>query len=314
MTHHQYLHIENLNNVEVEGILDGICYIFPKLDGTNGSVWSNGNGNILFAGSRKRELSTEHDNAGFKQWVIDNKLLRNFFNIHKDRYRLFGEWLVPHNLKTYMAAAWRKFYIFDVYDQKYHKYLSYPDFISRFAHFKLSVIPCMGTALYSTHDYLMEFVNSNDYLVQPGCGLGEGIVIKNYDFINRYGRFTYAKIIRDECKQQRGKVKAKNKLRKDHVEHLIVDKHITSMVCNKAYAKIVNETDSWSNKYISRLLNTIFHDLVTEETWDVLKKFKNPTIDFRLLQKLCNEKIKELKPKLFQHANVKRLGEDSGWG
>ena len=28
--------------------------------------------------------------------------------------RFFGEWLVPHSLKTYREDAWRDFYIFDV--------------------------------------------------------------------------------------------------------------------------------------------------------------------------------------------------------
>ena len=145
----------------------------------------------------------------------------------------------------------------------------------------------------------MDVVNSNNYLIKKDCGVGEGIVIKNYDFINKYGRFTYAKIVRDECKQRQGKKKQKNRLQKGQLEEIIVDKYITIMVCNKAYAKIVNETDGWSDKYIGRLLNTVFHDLVAEETWNILKKFRNPTIDFRRLQRLCNEKIKELKVELF---------------
>ena len=297
MSFKEYTHVENLNNVEAEGILKGYCHLFPKLDGTNGSVWNDAN--AIKAGSRKRELSVEHDNAGFKQWVIENLKLRNFFIANKDRYRLFGEWLVPHNLKTYLNVAWRQFYIFDVYDRQKHEYLPYVEYATWLNGFGLNVIPCIKTVLFPTQDYLMDVVNSNNYLIKKDCGLGEGIVIKNYDFINKYGRFTYAKIVRDECKQRQGKKKQKNRLQKGQLEEIIVDKYITIMVCNKAYAKIVNETDGWSGKCIGRLLNTIFHELVVEETWNILKKFRNPTIDFRQLQRLCNEKIKELKSELF---------------
>ena len=35
----KYMHIERLGTDEVEDIEFGECYIFYKLDGTNGSVW-----------------------------------------------------------------------------------------------------------------------------------------------------------------------------------------------------------------------------------------------------------------------------------
>ena len=38
---------------------------------------------------------------------------RTFFQEHP-YVTLFGEWLVPHTLKTYRDDAWRKFYVFDV--------------------------------------------------------------------------------------------------------------------------------------------------------------------------------------------------------
>ena len=29
-------------------------------------------------------------------------------------HRLFGEWLIPHRLRTYRDDAWKRFYVFDV--------------------------------------------------------------------------------------------------------------------------------------------------------------------------------------------------------
>lgn len=292
----EYLHVENLNNIEVDGILEGNCYIFPKLDGTNGSVWSN-NGTIG-AGSRKRELSPIKDNAGFYEWVQHSGSIAKFFTKYGDRYRLFGEWLIPNHLKTYCDNAWRHFYIFDVFDRLQQTYLAYEQYID-LEQFGLHFIPCSIIAYNPTVEYMNKAVGCNDYLIQEGRGLGEGIVIKNYKYKNKYGRYTYAKIVREECKQRRGATKQKNKIGKDTIEQLIVDKYITSMICNKEHAKLVNKIDGWSTKSIPRLLNTVFHELITEEIWDALKKFKNPTINFKRLRHLCEIRVKELKPEIF---------------
>lgn len=48
-----------------------------------------------------------------------------------------------------------------------------------------------------------------------------------------------------------------------------------------------------------KLLGIIFHELIKEESWNIIKKFKNPTIDFKKLQTLTNSKIKQELPELF---------------
>ena len=35
----KYTHIVRFGHDEVEGIEDGTCYVFPKLDGANASIW-----------------------------------------------------------------------------------------------------------------------------------------------------------------------------------------------------------------------------------------------------------------------------------
>jgi hypothetical protein len=56
----KYQHIERLGTTEVQNIELGECYVFPKIDGTNASVWLN-NGEVQ-AGSRNRHLSFDSDN------------------------------------------------------------------------------------------------------------------------------------------------------------------------------------------------------------------------------------------------------------
>ena len=120
----EYQHLERFGTTEVAQIELGECYIFPKIDGTNASVWLlNGE---LQAGSRTRHLTLEKDNAGFLAWAKEQTNLIEYLK-ENPLLRLYGEWLVPHSLKTYRESAWRKFYVFDVYDDETKTHLPYSE-------------------------------------------------------------------------------------------------------------------------------------------------------------------------------------------
>ena len=53
MEFRRYQHVCRLGTQDTDGILNGKCYIFPKIDGTNSSVWLDDEGNVC-AGSRNR--------------------------------------------------------------------------------------------------------------------------------------------------------------------------------------------------------------------------------------------------------------------
>src|ERR1041384_6755948 len=122
----EYQHLERLGTTEVQNIELGKCFVFPKIDGTNASVWMGDDGTVQ-AGSRKRHLSAEEDNHGFHAWAIKNEAINSYLKANP-RHRLFGEWLVPHSLKTYRHSAWRKFYVFDVAIDREDGTLHYLDF------------------------------------------------------------------------------------------------------------------------------------------------------------------------------------------
>lgn len=298
MTFKPYQHIERFGNDEVQGIELGGCHIFSKIDGTNGSVWfSDG----LQAGSRKRQLSLDEDNAGFYQWVLSGKHnLEEFFIHTDDKLRLYGEFLVPHSLRTYREDAWRKFYIFDVYNDKTEAYLHYDEYKPMLDEFNLDYIPPLCVMNNATYDNLLTEMDNNTFLIQEGAGCGEGIVIKNYDYQNRFGRTIWAKLITNVFKEKHGKeMGATVKNMKQMTEQEICDEYIDQPFVNKIYAKIVNESQGWNSKYIPRLLSTVYYDLINEEMWNIVKKLKNPTINFKTLNTLVILKIKQLKPELF---------------
>jgi hypothetical protein len=297
----KYQHIERFGSDEVDGIEFGDCYIFYKIDGTNASVWLD-NGELK-AGSRNRKLTTDSDNAGFYNEVLKNQNIIKYLKKHPN-HRLYGEWLVPHTIKTYREDAWRKFYIFDVCIDKeddsveYIPYYVYKEFLDEF---NLDYIPPLAKIKNPTYESLINLLDkTGQFLVKDGEGIGEGIVVKNYDFYNKYKRQTWAKIVSNEFKEKHHKEMGCPKINTPTmVEEKIVDDYCTTAFIEKEYAKIINEKDGWKSQYIPMLLGKVFHELITEEIWNIIKQYKNPKIDFKTLNVLVIQKIKEVKKEIF---------------
>lgn len=323
MEYMSYQHLVKLGHVEVKGLEDGTCYIFPKIDGTNSLCYYNPNSenNIenICAGSRNRELSLENDNGGFFEFISKNKNIIKFLNENKNLI-IYGEWLIPHSLKTYYPNSWRQFYIFDVVELipqtesfRYLPYEEYVDFFNNdeFINSGVHVIPPICKIVNPTMDQLMANLEKNTYLIKDGEGFGEGVVVKNYNFTNRFGRTIWGKIVRNDFKNKNTLSFGVNEIKNTVLsENNIVDMAITKPLVEKEIWKILRQKNSeidentqildlWTTRYIPQLLGVMWHVLLTEELAECIKKLKNPTVDFKRLQNLTNQKIKELKPDLF---------------
>lgn len=293
------MHIERFGSDEVEGIELGNVYVFPKIDGTNGSLWLDKYGKIQ-CGSRRRHLTEGLDNQGFKDFVMKNDNLKQYLEWHP-RHRLYGEWLKPHTLKTYRDDAWDRFYIFDIvleHDNGDYEYLPYDVYQPFLEEFNLDYIPPLIKIRNGSEEDFRKCLDKNTFLIKDGLGTGEGIVLKNYSYTNKYGRTVWAKIRKNEFLDAFRKSWAPNEIHRKPVEEEIVYTFCTEDFIEKEYAKIV-AADGWSSKYIPRLFGVIYHELIVEYIWDIVKKYKNPTINFRRLKHLVVDKIKNVKPELF---------------
>lgn len=293
----KYMHLERIGNDEVDGIEMGTTYVFPKLDGTNASLWMDTAG-VLQAGSRNRHLTEEADNAGFYKWALEQKEYIEFFN-RFPTYTLYGEWLVPHSLKTYRDEAWRQFYVFDVFDRETGEHISYEDYQPLLETFGINYIAPINIIKNGRLEQYISCVEKNVHLIKDGMGVGEGVVIKNYQWKNKYGRTTWAKLVSNSFKEEHSKAMGAAVIGGELMEEKIINNYITQHLVDKVFAKIQLEEGGWSGKYIPRLLGEVWHDLITEEMWDILKKNKNPRIDFAMLNKLCIAKIKEIRKDIF---------------
>lgn len=83
------------------------------------------------------------------------------------------------------------------------------------------------------------------------------------------------------------------------IEEKIIREFCTEAFIEKEYAKIVNEKEGWSSKYIPELFGRVWYEFITEESWNIIKKYKNPTINYKLLHNLMIGKIKDIKQDIF---------------
>lgn len=296
----KYMHIEKWGNDEVIGIELGKAYVFPKLDGTNASLWW---ADRVHGGSRNRILSLDNDNAGFLSWAVkpDSPQEKKFITcfLKHPHLRLYGEWLVPHTIKTYREDAWRRFYIFDVYNDKTEQFLTYEEYQPLMEEFGLDYIMPIAIIKNGTYESFIHQLSNNVLLIKDGEGAGEGIVIKNYNYYNKFGTQVWAKIITSEFKEQHYKTMGAPETEKTLIEERIVDEFVTEALIDKTYAKIHNDMNGWTSRYIPRLLDTVYHDLITEEMWRILKEYNNPTINFTTLKHFVITKIKQIRKDIF---------------
>ena len=291
----KYIHLERFGTDEVDGINVGDCHIFPKLDGTNASIWFDGE--KLACGSRNRHLSLDDDNAGFMAWAVQQEHLARMVAAHPN-LRFYGEWLVPHSLKTYREDAWRNFYIFDVTTED-GAFLHYDEYMPICKEFGASFIPCTLKSRNPTYEVLLRATEDNRFMLKDNSGCGEGVVIKRYGYTNRFGRTVWAKLITNTFKDKHITEMGGAVVNVKMVEEAIAEEFLTEHMVEKIIAKIRTDQGSFTARCIPQLLGMAFHALVTEELWQALKQHKNPKVDFKTLNHCAIARVKQLKPELF---------------
>ena len=297
----KYQHIVRLNDTNAEGIDVGECYIFPKIDGTNSQVWLDDDGNLC-AGSRNINLTIESVNAGFFQAILKDDRVKRYLDDHPG-HRLYGEWLVPHSLKTYRDDAWRKFYVFDVCVDADTldgvEYIPYEEYAPVLMEYGLDFIDPIKVIVNPSQDDLIHCLDINDFLIQDGKGVGEGIVIKNYSYKNKFGRVNWAKIVTSEFKEKHRKEMGVPRLERHIVEQDIVSKYITKAFVEKEFYKLKEDEHGWQSKRIPELFGKVWYEFINEESWNFIKEFKRPTINFAALYTLMVEEVKRVLPEVF---------------
>ena len=191
--------------------------------------------------------------------------------------------------------AWNKFYIFDIFDADSSSYLRPDIYLEELIALGLDVIPEIAVLLNPTEDDIKSYLSkTGDYLLDNGDG--EGIVIKNYEYRNKHGRQTWAKILTEDFASNKRQHRHENHLNKEAspIEYEIISQCLTPEHILKEKSKLIEKYGDWQSKMIFELLNRSFLEFY-KDNWElILKKWHNPTINFKKLKQLSDDKVKEV--------------------
>lgn len=292
-----YTHVLRIDKDEVRGILYGDVVVMPKLDGTNACLFMKDD--AVHAGARTREISMEQDNANFCKTLVTNgekefPQVIKYLKSHPDHI-VYGEWLGAEGerftgyIKDYINHG---FFVFDVFDTSTGTYIPYDNYKDAFGDYE-KIVPVIGIFHNPSREEIDSCLDKTDYNLVPNSK-GEGIVIKNYQFRDRYGHIQIAKIVRDEFIQE--KSKPKKPLVAGQNEENFVDKFCTNSFMNKCQAKVMNtlNMDVWvtDKKSVSMFINLCLTDLMEEEFWGYFKK-KKGIVDLNSIQQLVFVRCRE---------------------
>jgi hypothetical protein len=278
----RYEKIHRLGKEETEGILEGTCYIQEKIDGANTSIWVE-DGEIK-CGSRNNVLESGFN--GFVDYVKNHEGINTLLKKHPE-YRLYGEWCVRHTIQ-YNETSYKKFYLFDIMI-KDSDFYEIPQVYVTAEKYGIDTPKLFDVIENPTVEQVMKYVGMS------AIGeIGEGVVIKNFMFVNKFSQICYAKVVTEKFKEDNAICfGGNNKFSDTYWEMYVCNKYMTLQRIEKIIHKIEPTLDRKIDMQdIPRVMSTAFHDLITEEIWEIQKKV--PSINFKSLQRVCYKKAKQI--------------------
>lgn len=281
MSYKTYPKIHRLGKEETDGLLEQEIIVQEKVDGANISIFEH-EGKVR-CGTRTRMLPEDESFNGFQEAVRSNLNLAMYFSRNPDHI-LYGEWLVKHTI-TYNEEAYKKIYLFDIYDTATGNWLPQEE-VKEEAEFLGLEYPHIFFKGKATEEQIKEFVGKS--MIAPA---GEGVVLKNPDFINKFGDHAYAKVVHEKFKESNAIVfGGNNKHSESYWEMYVVNKYCTTARVRKIMQKLQAETDRRLDmEHTSRVAGTCYHDMIQEEAWEIVKKV--PKLDFKKLQSFSHRKF-----------------------
>ena len=290
-----FIHVERLDEtkIDIPNFLKGQVWCFSKLDGTNAVVWADNNSNI-HCGSRKREITIDHDNADFMLFMTTDKStekLRDFL-IKNPNLIVYGEWLngwsgrkQAGTIKQYLDPG---FWIIAVFDVDAGNYLYYNTYVELFKDIYDKIDKPLAVFENPKYEDIVKLLENNHFNL-PDDTSGEGVVCWNYDYRDQWGHPQVGKIVAKEYLENKGNShKTKIPQVREGLEQDIVDAFVTSADCEKCKQKILLSLglEEWtgSGKEVGMFLNMLYTDLIQEEMLSIVRRFKNPVIDFTILK------------------------------
>ncbi|WP_299831751.1 RNA ligase family protein [uncultured Metabacillus sp.] len=241
--------------------------IQEKLDGANASFKFEGDSIRCF--SRNTELDESNTLRGFSVWVNDHFKDLTFH----EGLILFGEWLVRHKL-DYGENA-NQFYLFDVYDEKTEEYLPFELVKETAKQLNLNLVPVFYEGEFQSLEHIQSFVGKSML-----GEIGEGVVVKNTSYKNKYGVQQFTKIVSDAFAEKAQVKKQTIKQPTDQLQEFI-DSTVNTARVSKIVHKLVDEgllNEDYAIEDMGTILkhagSRVYEDVIKEELDELLKVLK----------------------------------------
>lgn len=208
--------------------------IQEKVDGANAS-FAVVDGELK-CWSRNRELSMGNTLEGFYVWAKQNievdKLLEGVV--------YFGEWTAQHKV-VYEGYA-KQFFLYDIYNLHLEEYVSFSMVRDEAKRLGLNLIPVFFEGEFESFEQLMSYVGRTELNGKLGQEVsGEGIVVKNVDYRDRFGKQMFVKLVVDKFAEVQMQKAPKDPKKKFTPEELKVRECITSPRVEKQLFKMIEE-------------------------------------------------------------------------
>ena len=229
---------------------------------------------------------------GFVDYVQSHIGLVKLFRDHPT-YRLYGEWLVKHTI-PYSETSYRKFYLFDIVEVKdgeeveeFFEPLSIYEIADEYG---IDTPKSFGMFENPTLEELKELVGQSDIGEK-----GEGIVIKNMDFRDKWENHNFAKIVTETFAEDNAVTFGGNNKHSDsYWEIYIANKYVTLARVQKIMHKVEPTIDRRLDmQHIPQICGMVHNDIMTEEIWEIQKKVTG-TLSFKTLNRIIFKKAKQV--------------------
>ncbi|WP_064199095.1 RNA ligase family protein [Brevibacillus brevis] len=237
MDQKKYMDVVRLGHKTTIGVLtegDQII-IQEKIDGANASFRYDEETDTIRAFSRNTELNEENTLGGFYQWTQQ---------LPKEELMLgaiyFGEWLNPHKVKypEYM----KQFFLFDIYNTYTGEYVEFSMVEDEAKRLELNLVPVFYKGDYKGYEHLESFVGKSMLGGKLGdLETGEGIVVKNIKYKDRFSKQLFVKLVTDVFREVQSQKAPKDPNQLKTPEMVFVEQYVTQARIEKFLYKLVDE-------------------------------------------------------------------------
>lgn len=264
----KYKSIERYGKSNNEISARGNIVIWEKIDGSNASFQRVDDKILCFSRTTYLDGSKDGTLGGFYGWVQDNIDVKNLV----EGFVYYGEWTNRHKIDY--GENLKKFFFYDVYDTEQECYLGMRDIRHEAKTIELTLAPIFYEGAYVSEEHIQSFAGKS--MLSPD-GVGEGIVVKNYEYFDRHGNQTFTKVVTKEFQETNG-AKVKEMKAKPDPLTAFINNTVTEARVEKILYKLVDEGKLKEDFAIEdmgiilKLLGgSVYNDVIKEES-DALTK------------------------------------------